>query len=158
LFGDIVRVTPSSKVVGDMALFMVANNLKADDILNATGSLSFSAQRRRMMQGLLGEPEGGHHGFDDVLQSSQSRPIEGRPGAAAASRLPAAAARYVRPSLSPREDVLSYRSAVFVDFMAHRQRHGDTSNIPTANFFYGLRRATKSPSRSERGKTRSSVT
>ena len=59
LFGDIVKVTPSSKVVGDLALFMVTNNLTADDIMNAAGPLSFPRSVVEMMQGLLGEPEGG---------------------------------------------------------------------------------------------------
>ncbi len=47
LFGDIVKVTPSSKVVGDLALFMVTNNLTANDVLNARGAAELSAQRRR---------------------------------------------------------------------------------------------------------------
>jgi pyruvate carboxylase len=160
LFGDIVKVTPSSKVVGDMALFMVTNKLKADGILNAAGTLSFPRSVVEMMQGLLGEPEGGWpREFQAiVLQSSQTRPIEGRPGAALPPADVEAAAEEIRVKTGgePRdEDVLSYLlyPQVFVDFMAHRQRHGDTSSIPTANFFYGMQPGDEIAVEIERGKT-----
>jgi pyruvate carboxylase len=160
LFGDIVKVTPSSKVVGDMALFMVTNNLKPDDILHPTGPLSFPRSVVEMMQGLLGEPEGGWPPQFQaiVLQSAQTKPIDGRPGAALPPADFAAAAAEVlaKTERAPREeDVLSYLlyPQVFVDFMAHRQRHGDTSNIPTANFFYGLQPGDEIAIEIERGKT-----
>src|SRR6185436_14559016 len=59
LFGDIVKVTPSSKVVGDMTIFMVTNGLTSEEIMNATGPLSFPRSVVEMMQGMLGEPDGG---------------------------------------------------------------------------------------------------
>src|SRR5256714_13955669 len=59
LFGDIVKVTPSSKVIGDMALFMVTNNLTAMDILDPGKKLSFPRTVVEMMQGDLGYPPGG---------------------------------------------------------------------------------------------------
>src|SRR5205823_1408806 len=54
LFGDIVKVTPSSKVVGDMALFMVTNNLTAMDVLTVNKKLNFPRSVVEMMQGMIG--------------------------------------------------------------------------------------------------------
>jgi len=59
LFGDIVKVTPASKVVGDMALFLVANHLTKDDVLNPRTPLNFPRSVVEMLQGMLGQPEGG---------------------------------------------------------------------------------------------------
>src|SRR5947207_9038284 len=82
LFGDIVKVTPSSKVVGDMALFMVTNGLSAMDVLDPTRKLNFPRSVVEMMQGQLGFPEGG---WPKVLQkiildSAGAKPLKGRPG------------------------------------------------------------------------------
>ncbi|MBV8780468.1 MAG: pyruvate carboxylase, partial [Phycisphaerae bacterium] len=83
LFGDIVKVTPSSKVVGDMALFMVTNDLTAKDILTGGKKLAFPKSVVEMMQGAIGKPDGG---WPKVLQriildSAGVEPIKGRPGA-----------------------------------------------------------------------------
>jgi pyruvate carboxylase len=160
LCGDIVKVTPSSKVVGDMALFMVTNNLTADDIMSSSGPLSFPRSVVEMMQGLLGEPEGGWPpAFQEiVLRSAQIKAIEGRPGAS----MPAAdfekAAEVVRGKMrqEPREeDVLSYLlyPQVYMEFLEHRLQFGDTSSIPTAQFFFGLTPGQEIAIEIERGKT-----
>ncbi|MGC4085130.1 MAG: hypothetical protein QM736_24185 [Vicinamibacterales bacterium] len=82
LVGDIVKVTPSSKVVGDLALFLVTNKLTAADVMNSSVPLSFPRSVVEMMQGLLGEPEGGWpKAFQEiVLKSAHVSPIVGRPG------------------------------------------------------------------------------
>ena len=97
LFGDIVKVTPSSKVVGDLALFMVTNELTPADLLDPKTPLNFPTSVVEMMQGLLGEPEGGWpKGFQDVvLRSARAKPIVGRPGAATAPADFAAAAKVI---------------------------------------------------------------
>ena len=59
LVGDIVKVTPSSRVVGDLALFLVTNKLTAADVMNARTPLAFPRSVVEMMQGFLGQPEGG---------------------------------------------------------------------------------------------------
>ncbi|MGE3509949.1 MAG: pyruvate carboxylase, partial [Vicinamibacterales bacterium] len=160
MFGDIVKVTPSSKVVGDMALFMVTNNLTSDDILSSTGPLSFPRSVVEMMQGLLGEPEGGWPRLfqDIVLRSAQVRAIEGRPGASMPPADFQKATDEVRAKMreEPREeDVLSYLlyPQVFMEFMDHRLHHGDTSAIPTGPFFYGLQPGQEIAIEIERGKT-----
>src|SRR4029453_19262404 len=81
LFGDIVKVTPSSKVVGDMALFMVTNGLSAMDVLDPTKNHNFPRSVVEMMQGHLGVPDGG---WPKVLQkiildSAGEKPLKGRP-------------------------------------------------------------------------------
>jgi len=76
LFGDIVKVTPSSKVVGDLALFMVTNGLTATDVLTPGKKLNLPKSVVEMMQGMLGQPEGG---WPKVLQKSFStRPASNR--------------------------------------------------------------------------------
>ena len=59
LFGDIVKVTPTSKVVGDMALFMVGNNLTAEDVLEGERELAFPESVVEFFEGRLGQPPGG---------------------------------------------------------------------------------------------------
>ena len=82
MFGDVVKVTPSSKVVGDMALFMVGNNLTPADVVDGPGELAFPESVVEFFEGRLGEPPGG---FPEKLQKRVLRgrqPIRGRPGAA----------------------------------------------------------------------------
>ena len=160
LVGDIVKVTPSSKVVGDLALFLVTNKLSADDVMNATVPLSFPRSVVEMMQGLLGEPVGGWpKAFQDiVLKSAHVEPIVGRPGASMAPADFEAAAEEIRAKVQhdpSDEDVLSYLlyPQVFLDFQKHVALYGDTSTIPTSNFFYGLQPAEEASVEIERGKT-----
>jgi pyruvate carboxylase len=160
LVGDIVKVTPSSKVVGDLALFMVTNDLKPADMLEAKTPLGFPQSVVEMMQGMLGQPEGGWpKNFQDVvLRSARVSPIVGRPGAAMPPADFSAAARIIQEKAKrePREEeVLSHLlyPQVFSDFLDHSLQYGDTSTIPTANFFYGLLAGEEIAVEIERGKT-----
>jgi pyruvate carboxylase len=160
LVGDIVKVTPSSKVVGDLALFLVTNHLTADDVLNSAVPLSFPRSVVEMMQGWLGEPEGGWpKAFQQiVLKSAHVKALEGRPGAAMPPADFAEAAREIREQTrhdANEEQVLSYLlyPQVFLDYQKHWIQYGDTSTIPTANFFYGLQPAEEMSVEIERGKT-----
>ena len=158
--GDIVKVTPSSKVVGDLALFMVTNSLSEGDLLNPQATLSYPRSVVEMLQGMLGTPEGGWpKAFQEtVLRSARATVIDGRPGAtmtpvdfdAAAQE----AAAKTEEAVS-HEDVLSYvlYPEVFLEFAEHRKRYGDTSVIPTANFFYGLHPGDEIAVELEEGKT-----
>src|SRR5690606_34731327 len=113
LFGDIVKVTPSSKVVGDLALFMVTNGLTAKDVLNPAKKLTFPRSVVEMMQGRLGWRGGG---FPKVLQkivlnSASAKPVTGRLGA----KLPKVKLDTVKKELAGKTgrepsdtDVLSY--------------------------------------------------
>jgi pyruvate carboxylase len=160
LVGDIIKVTPSSKVVGDLALFMVTNDLTAHDVLHAQRPLHFPQSVVEMMQGLLGQPEGGWPpAFQQiVLRSAGVQPIEGRPGAALppADFDAAAAEVHARIAQQPTEEqVLSYLlyPQVFLTYADHCQQYENTSVIPTANFFYGLQPGEETAVAIERGKT-----
>jgi pyruvate carboxylase len=160
LVGDIVKVTPSSKVVGDLALFLVTNRLTADDVLSSRVPLAFPRSVVEMMQGFLGQPEGGWpKTFQEiVLRAAHAVPIEGRPGASMAPADFAAAADEIQSKVRHQasdEDVLSYLlyPQVYLDFQKHRQQFGDTATIPTASFFYGLQPGEETSIEIERGKT-----
>jgi pyruvate carboxylase len=160
LCGDIVKVTPSSKVVGDLALFMVTNNLTAHDVLTADTPLHFPKSVVEMMQGWLGQPaEGWPKQFQEiVLRSARVKPLEGRPGASMPAADLTGAAETIRSKLErpPREeDVLSYLlyPNVFTEFAGHWLLYGDTTVIPTRNFFYGMQPGDEISVHIEPGKT-----
>ncbi len=142
LFGDIVKVTPTSKAVGDMALFMVAGNLTAADIRSNKRELAAPASVIDLLSGMMGQPPGG---FPKDIQKSilKDRPlVEGRPGAS----LPPADIEATRGKLTEilgrtatdRECVthLLYPK-VYEEFIDHQKIYGDVSILPTPYFFYG---------------------
>ncbi len=143
LFGDIVKVTPSSKVVGDMALFMVANGLTPDEVADPGKEVSFPDSVVSMFRGEMGYPA---DGFPPALQAKILKgktPIEGRVGAhlpdvdLEASR---AAAEKAAGRLIDDTDLASYLMypKVFTEFAEHQRHHGNVSVLPTPVFFYGL--------------------
>ena len=143
LFGDIVKVTPSSKVVGDMALMMVSQNLTEAEVLDPDREIAFPTSVVEMLAGDLGQPPGG---WPKALQAKAlkgEKPIEGRPGAL----LPPtdlAAARGAAEKASGRQvnddDLASYLMypKVFTEFSATARRFGPVSVLPTPVFFYGM--------------------
>ncbi len=158
MFGDIIKVTPTSKVVGDMALFMVGNNLTPKDVLEGDRELAFPESVVEFFEGRLGEPPGG---FPPELQRRVLRgrqPVKGRPGA---SLRPADFAG-TRVSLEQQlgrpvgdREVLSYLlyPRVFPEFAAHQARYSDTSVLPTPIFFFGMEPGEEASIDIERGKT-----
>jgi pyruvate carboxylase len=160
LVGDIVKVTPSSKVVGDLALFLVTNKLTAEDVMTARTPLAFPKSVVEMMQGYLGVPDGGWPtAFQErVLKSAHAEPIAGRPGGAIPPADFAAAAEEIQTKTRREpceDDVLSYLlyPQVYLDFQKHVTQFGDTSKIPTRHFFYGLQPGEETSIEIERGKT-----
>ncbi|UHG90363.1 pyruvate carboxylase [Spirosoma oryzicola] len=144
LFGDIVKVTPSSKVVGDMAIFMTANNLTADDVLKKGDSLSFPESVKELMKGILGQPVGGFP--EDVQQVilKGEEPITGRPNEHLKPiDFDADFAEFQKkyPHNSGFEDYLSYQmyAKVYDEYYKANEQYGDVSIIPTPAFFYGLK-------------------
>src|SRR5262245_10932253 len=142
MFGDIVKVTPTSKVVGDMALFLVANNLDPADTLDPERELAFPESVVELFEGRLGQPPGG---FPKALQE---RVMKGRPASTErpGANLPPAdleAAREKAGALLGAEatpgDALSLvlYPRVFPDLAAHNRLYGDTSILPTPMFFFG---------------------
>jgi pyruvate carboxylase len=143
MFGDLVKVTPSSKVVGDMTLFMLANNLTAKDVLDPNRELAFPESVVEFFEGKLGQPPGG---FPEALQKKALRgrkPLTHRPGVT----LPPADFDAIRADLEKKlgrkptdRDVNSHLMypKVFADFVEHQRKFSDTSILPTATFFYGM--------------------
>jgi pyruvate carboxylase len=143
MFGDIIKVTPSSKIVGDMAMFMVQNNLEPEDVFARGEELAFPQSVVDFFKGMIGQPVGG---FPERLQAiilKGEQPLTCRPGEllepvdfeAKKSDLELKLGHNV----SDRE-VLSavLYPGVFEEFDRHRQNYSDTSFLPTPVFFYGL--------------------
>jgi len=149
LFGDIVKVTPSSKVVGDMALYMTSNNLTIGDILlnndrEGGSSLSFPESVVSLFKGELGQPYGG---FPEKVQKvvlKNEKPITGRPNEHLTPIDFNAEFKEFQERFDQERtllDFLSYRlyPKVYEDFYNHRKVYGDMSALPTPAFFYGLK-------------------
>lgn len=144
MFGDIVKVTPSSKVVGDMAQFMVANDLTPQDVMTKGANISFPESVQQFFMGEIGQPEGG---FPQELQRiilKDKKPFTDRPG----KLLPAidfdqefAAFKELFGDDLAICDLLSYKfyPKVFEDYMKFRREFGDVSVVPTLLFFYGMK-------------------
>jgi pyruvate carboxylase len=140
--GDIVKVTPSSKAVGDLALFMVANGLSGKDLLEGDRELAFPESVIDLVSGMMGQPPGGWPKEIVRRVLRDRKPIKGR---AAAGLPPAdfdAALEKVRGMIARepnRRDLLSYLlyPKVYQDYTAHARTYSDTSRLPTRTFFYG---------------------
>ena len=158
MFGDIVKVTPSSKVVGDMALAMVSAGLSRADVENPDKDVSFPDSVVGFFKGDLGQPPGG---FPQELQAKilkNETPLTVRPG----SVLPDAdlsaqrqqADQLVQQEISDQEfcTYLMYPQ-VFADFATRRQEYGPVSSLPTPQFFYGMKPGTEITVTIETGKS-----
>uniref|UniRef100_UPI0035AFAD34 pyruvate carboxylase n=1 Tax=Rhodoblastus sp. TaxID=1962975 RepID=UPI0035AFAD34 len=143
LFGDIIKVTPSSKVVGDMALMMTAQNLSPEQVIDPAREIAFPESLVEMMRGDLGRP---HGGWPVALQAKVLKgelPIDVRPGAllspADLDALRAEAQKKVNRHITE-EEFASYLMypKVFVDYALTLRRYGPVSTLPTQNYFYGM--------------------
>lgn len=158
MFGDIIKVTPSSKVVGDMALFMVQNDLTEQDVYDHGGELSFPESVVTFFQGDLGQPVGG---FPKELQKVilKGRPaFTERPGSLAAPVDFAEVHKELAEKIGyepKKEEVLSYLMypQVFLDYRTSYQNYGDVTLLDTPTFFHGIRLGESVEVQIERGKT-----
>ncbi|MBC6995205.1 pyruvate carboxylase [Neolewinella lacunae] len=145
LFGNLIKVTPSSKVVGDMAMFMTSNDLTADDVRQRGQKLDFPDSVKDLMRGDLGQIEGG---FDPEVQKlvlKDEKPYTDRPNAHL-EPIDWAAARedYEKQfGVAPPDDkaLLSYLlyPKVYAEYFAFEEEFGQVANLPTPAFFYGLK-------------------
>ncbi|MGE8079339.1 pyruvate carboxylase [Peribacillus loiseleuriae] len=143
MFGDIVKVTPSSKVVGDMALFMVQNDLSEEDVMTKGRTMDFPDSVIELFEGYLGQPEGG---FPKELQEvilKGKAPITVRPG----ELLEPVNFTALRDDLFKELgrpvtsfDVLAYAlyPKVFLDYVKTYEQFGDLSQLDTPTFLYGM--------------------
>jgi pyruvate carboxylase len=144
-FGDIVKVTPSSKVVGDMALFLITHNLTIEELerLGPGHSLTLPNSVVEMFSGSLGEPEGGWPPKLQEIILRGAKPRTGRPGKQLAPVDIEQSAAIVEERLGYRishTDLLSYLMYpdVFLKFAEARVSYGSLDVLPTPQFFYGL--------------------
>ena len=142
LLGDIVKVTPTSKAVGDLALFMVANQMSADDVVSGKRELAYPGSVLDLVGGMMGQPPGG---FPDNVKKNilKNNPeVLDRPG----ETLPPidfdAIAEQLKPKLgrdaTMRDSVTSaLYPKVFDEFVTHVRSYGDVSLLPSPIFFFG---------------------
>lgn len=158
LFGDIIKVTPSSKVVGDMALMMVSQNVTATDVLDPARDVAFPASVVEMMRGELGQPPGGWPPQLQAKVLGDEKPIEGRPGAALEPAnlvaVRAEAEKKCGRQISEQElaSYLMYPK-IFSEFSAISKKFGPVSVLPTDVFFYGMKPGDEITVELEPGKT-----
>jgi len=159
LLGDVVKVTPTSKVVGDLAQFMVQNKLTAKDVLDRADELSFPLSVVEFLQGYLGEPYGG---FPEPLRTKVIKDlprIEGRPGENMEPYDFEAAKAALSKKLGgipiSEYDVCSYSMypKVTEDFLRFREKYGPVDKIDTRIFLAGPKVAELFHVEIEKGKT-----
>ncbi len=158
MFGDIVKVTPTSKVVGDMAIMMVTSGLSVQAVLDPAVEIAFPDSVVQLFRGELGRPLGG---FPPALQKKvlggkqalKVRPGEILPPADLEAERTTVAAKVGRPITEPELASHLMYPKVFADYAAERAAFGDLSTLPTAVFFYGMQTGQEISVDLERGKT-----
>src|SRR5690606_29433410 len=158
LFGDVVKVTPSSKVVGDMALFMVQNELDEETVISKGQTIDFPESVIEFFEGYIGQP---HGGFPEELQKvvlKERKPITVRPG----ELLEPADFEEIGKMLFSKLDrpvtsheVLAYAlyPKVFEEYSATNKTFGDVSVLDTLTFLYGMRLGEEIEVEIQKGKT-----
>jgi len=143
LLGNIVKVTPSSKAVGDLAIFMYKNGLNRDNILTEGASLSYPESVVDYFKGMMGRPDGG---FPNELQKiviKDAKPIDGRPG----ELLPSVDFEEIKDYLEENFHkgtnpihILGYAMypKVYEEYCRHFDQYNDVSVLPSHVFFHGL--------------------
>ena len=140
LFGDIVKVTPSSKVVGDLAMFMVTNKLTKEDLFTRGETLSFPESVKGMLRGDLGQPDGGWPKELQRIVLKDEQPYTDLPNA----HLPPVDFEKEFETFQKQydnyqgfSDFLSWKfyPKVFDEYYRFRKQYGDVSSLPTVNFF-----------------------
>jgi pyruvate carboxylase len=166
MFGDIVKVTPSSKVVGDMALMMVAQNLTRAQVEDPAVDVSFPDSVVDMLKGNLGQPHGGWPAAIQAKVLKGDTPLTTRPGAT----LPPVDLATVRAKLAAElatggededpetvddEDLNGYLMypKVFMDYRARHRLYGPVRALPTRTFFYGMEPGEEISAEIDPGKT-----
>jgi pyruvate carboxylase len=160
LFGDIVKVTPSSKVVGDMTLFLMAKEMRPQDVLRLEEKhdLALPNSVVEMFSGVLGVPPGGWPKKLQRIILRGAAPLSGRPSASLEPvQLDAEQSALVKKTghAVRRDDLLSYLlyPEVFLKYDKFRETYADVSVLPTPAFFYGLQPGEEITVEIEPGKT-----
>ncbi|MBN9484862.1 MAG: pyruvate carboxylase [Bacteroidetes bacterium 43-93] len=158
MFGDIVKVTPSSKVVGDMAQFMVANDLTPDDVMEKGASISFPESVQQFFMGEIGQPEGGFPKDLQKIVLKDRVPFNDRPNIHIPpvdfdNELEAFKEKYGKDLQLT--DFLTYKfyPKVFEEGLAFWRKYGDVSVVPTPIFYYGMKMGQDTTIEIAKGKT-----
>jgi pyruvate carboxylase len=144
MFGDIVKVTPSSKVVGDMALMMVSQDLTVADVENPARDIAFPDSVVSMLKGDLGQSPGGWPAALQKKALKGEKPIAARPGSLLKPADLAASRKDVEEKLGRPLSEYEFASwlmypKVFSDFAAAQESYGPVSVLPTPVYFYGMK-------------------
>jgi pyruvate carboxylase len=158
MLGDIVKVTPSSKVVGDMALMMVSQGLTPADVLDPAREIAFPASVVEMLRGDLGQPPGG---WPEALQKKALKgeePSTARPGSLLKDADLTAQRGDVEKRLGRRIGDPEFAShlmypKVFSDFVGADRKYGPVSVLPTPVYFYGMKAGDETSFSLEKGKS-----
>ncbi|MDQ8188224.1 pyruvate carboxylase [Pelagicoccus sp. SDUM812002] len=144
LLGDIVKVTPSSKCVGDLAIFLVTRGIKVSDVVNLEPGSSFPASIVDMLSGGLGQPKGGWPKAVQRVVLGDVKPRAGRPGSYAKKidlkeEQTVLSKKLGRPATE--DDLFRHLMYpdVFAQFCDFEKSYGDVSVLPTPAYFYGLK-------------------
>ena len=149
LLGNIVKVTPTSKVVGDLAIFMFKNDLNKDNILTVGKDLSYPESVVEYFKGMIGQPDGGFpEEFQKIVLKGQE-PITVRPGTLLESLDLEQIEAYLKSKfdlsgftpLEVRQKAVSYAMypKVYEDYCVHLEAYNDVSQLQSHVYFYGLR-------------------
>ena len=144
MFGDIVKVTPSSKVVGDMALMMVSQDLTVADVENPARDIAFPDSVVSMLRGDLGQSPGGWPAALQKKALKGEAAFTVRPGSLLKSADLGKSRREVEAKLGRKISEREFASSlmypkVFADFAAAQETYGPASVLPTLTYFYGMK-------------------
>ena len=159
MFGDIVKVTPSSKVVGDMALMMVSQGLTRSEVEDPDTDVAFPDSVIDMMRGNLGQPPGGFPAGIIAKALKGEKPNLERPGKHLAPIDLDATKAELRKLLEGKEiddeDLCGYLMypKVFLDYMGRHRTYGPVRTLPTPTFFYGMEPSEEISAEIDPGKT-----
>ncbi|WP_370310930.1 pyruvate carboxylase [Salipiger bermudensis] len=159
MFGDIVKVTPSSKVVGDMALMMVSQGLTREQVEDPKTDLSFPDSVIDMMKGNLGQPPGGWPKKIQKKILKDEKPFTERPGLKAApvdiAEKRAELEKTIEGVEFDDEDLNGYLMypKVFTEYAARHETYGPVRVLPTRTFFYGMEPSEEITAEIDPGKT-----
>ncbi len=158
ILGDIVKVTPSSKSVGDLAIFLITKGVKPEDLINLPEETGFPQSVIDLLSGNLGQPKGGWPKAVQKVILGKQKPMKGRPGASA----PKMDLKKEKVSLVKQfgkhctdDDLFCsvMYPQVFKDFQDFKKKYGDVSVLPTLAYFHGLEPGEEISITIEEGKT-----
>ena len=158
LLGDIVKVTPSSKCVGDLAIFLITKGVKPEDMCNLPPETGFPESVIDLLSGNLGQPMGGWPKQVQKVVLGKRKPMRGRPGASAPKidlKKEFASLQKKIGRKATEDDLFAHLMypQVFQEYLSFRTKNGDVSVLPTTAYFHGLAVGEEISIEIEEGKT-----